>query len=191
MNDDELARRFERDALPVLAGMYRQALRLTRHHADAEDLLQETAVKAYTGFASFQDGTNLAAWLHRIMSNTHISEFRKRERRPQQQLTDEFTDRELLSHDSRSGTGVRSVEDEVLASLSGDGVGAAMSALPEAFRTAVYYADIEGFKYAEIAAMTGVPLGTVMSRVYRGRRQLRRALSGLSERSGYSLPAVA
>jgi RNA polymerase sigma-70 factor (ECF subfamily) len=191
MNDDELARRFERDALPVLAGMYRQALRLTRHHADAEDLLQETAVKAYTGFASFQDGTNLAAWLHRIMSNTHISEFRKRERRPQQQLTDEFTDRELLSHDRRSGTGVRSVEDEVLASLSGDGVGAAMSALPEAFRTAVYYADIEGFKYAEIASMTGAPLGTVMSRVYRGRRQLRLALSGLFERSGYSLPAVA
>lgn len=190
MHDDELSRRFEREAVPLITGMYRQALRLTRNHSDAEDLLQDTAAKAYAAFDSFQVGTNLAGWLYRIMSNTHLSDYRRKTRRPTLQLTDEFTDSQLMTHDDRS-TAPRSAEDQALARISDQGIAEAMCALPETFRTAVYYADVEGFKYGEIAEMTDVPLGTVMSRVFRGRRQLRLALSGFAGDRGYSLPEAA
>jgi len=189
MHQDELSHRFERDAIPLITEMYRHAVRLTRDHADAEDLLQETAVKAYAAFDSFQEGTNLAGWLYRIMANTHINEYRKQERRPTLLFTDEFSDSQLLA---RQGTAARrSAEDQALAHISDQGIADAMSALPETFRTAVYYADVEGRKYHEIAAMTDVPVGTVMSRVFRARKQLRRLLSDVARRSGYSLAAVA
>jgi RNA polymerase sigma-70 factor, ECF subfamily len=187
MHDDELSHRFERDAIPLITKMYRHAVRLTRDHADAEDLLQETAAKAYAAFDSFQEGTNLAGWLYRIMANTHINEYRKQERRPTLVFTDEFSDSQLLT---RQGI-ARSAEEQALAHISDQGIADAMSALPATFRTAVYYADVEGRKYHEIAAMTAVPLGTVMSRVFRARRQLRRALSDVARNSGYSLPEVA
>jgi RNA polymerase sigma-70 factor (ECF subfamily) len=189
MHQDELSHRFERDAIPLITEMYRHAVRLTRDHADAEDLLQETAVKAYAAFDSFQEGTNLAGWLYRIMANTHINEYRKQERRPTLLFTDEFSDSQLLA---RQGTAARrSAEDQALAHISDQGIADAMSALPETFRTAVYYADVEGRKYHEIAALTDVPVGTVMSRVFRARKQLRRLLSDVARTRGYSLAAVA
>ena len=189
MHDDQLSHRFERDAIPLIAEMYRHAVRLTRDHTDAEDLLQETAAKAYAAFDSFQEGTNLAGWLYRIMANTHINEHRKQERRPTLQFTDEFSDSQLLT---RPGTaGPQSAEEQALAQMSDQGITDAMCALPETFRTAVYYADVEGRKYGEIAAMTDVPIGTVMSRVFRARRQLRRVLSDVARNRGYSLPEVA
>ena len=189
MHQDELSHRFERDAIPLITEMYRHAVRLTRDHADAEDLLQETAVKAYAAFDSFQEGTNLAGWLYRIMANTHINEYRKQERRPTLLFTDEFSDSQLLA---RQGTAARrSAEDQALAHISDQGIADAMSALPETFRTAVYYADVEGRKYHEIAALTDVPVGTVMSRVFRARKQFRRLLSDVARSKGYSLAAVA
>lgn len=191
MPDDELSQRFERDAIPQLTGMYRHAFGLTRDHTDAEDLLQETAAKAYAAFDSFTEGTNLAGWLYRIMANTHINEYRKRQRRPALQFTDEFSDSQLLAHDDRWTAGPRSAEDQALAHLGDHSIADAMSSLPESFRTAVYYADVEGRKYGEIAALTDAPVGTVMSRVFRGRRQLRRVLSGVARSRGYSLPDVA
>lgn len=188
---DELSLRFERDAIPLIDQMYRHALRLTRDHSAAEDLLQETAAKAFTAFDSFRPGTNLAGWLYRIMANTHISEYRKRERRPTLLFTDEFSDSRLMTHDDRWTAGPRSAEDQALARIYDQGIVNAMGALPEAFRVAVYYADVEGHTYGEIAAMTEVPIGTVMSRVFRGRRQLRRALSTVARDRGYSLREAA
>lgn len=188
---DELSHRFERDAIPLIDQMSRHALRLTRDHSAAEDLLQETAAKAYAAFGSFRPGTNLGGWLYRIMANTHISEYRRRERRPTLLFTDEFSDSQLMTHDDRWAAGPRSAEDQALARICDQGIVDAMGALPEAFRVAVYYADVEGRPYGEIAAMTEVPIGTVMSRVFRGRRQLRQALSTVARDRGYSLPEAA
>ncbi|KGI70359.1 sigma-70 family RNA polymerase sigma factor [Mycolicibacterium rufum] len=187
---DQLAVRFTRDAVPLLTGLRGHAVRLTRDPDLADDLLQETAAKAFAAFANFTEGTNLAGWLYRIMLNTHIGEYRKGQRRPALQFTDAISDTQMLSHHQRA-TSARSPEDDVLVRLGDPVIAAAMRALPEVYRTAVYYADVEGLTFKEIAARLDVPLGTVMSRLHRGRTQLRRALRDTARAVGYSLPDAA
>ena len=177
IRDEALAARFERDAIPLLDGFYPQAMKMTRNRAEAEDLLQETAAKAFAGFHGFRDGTNLGGWLYRILLNTHISGYRKQQRRPVQWLTDEITDGQLVAEARHSSSGLRSAEDQVLDLLGDNDVREAMRQLPEKLRTAVYYADIEGRRFKEIAELTGAPIGTVMSRLHRGRRILKRELA--------------
>jgi RNA polymerase sigma-70 factor (ECF subfamily) len=146
---------------------------MTCNRSDAEDLLQETALKAYTGMSAFEPGTNLKAWLYRIMTNTYISSYRTRKRRPVEHPTDNISDRELVVSAPRSPAGLRSAEDQALEMLPDSRIKAAMLLLPEQFRTAVYFADIAGYSYKEIAAMTDTREGTVSSRLNRGRKQLR------------------
>jgi RNA polymerase sigma-70 factor (ECF subfamily) len=189
--DDELVTRFERDAVPLIAAFYPQAMKLTRNGTEAEDLLQETAAKAFAGFHGFRDGTNLGGWLYRILLNTHISGYRKQQRRPAQWLTDEITDGQLLAEARHTSTGLRSAEDQVLEMLGDTDVRAAMRQLPEKLRTAIYYADIEGRRFKEIAEITAVPIGTVMSRLHRGRHRLRSLLAEVARDRGYGLTDVA
>lgn len=186
-----LTARFERDAIPLLEGFYPQAMKMTRNRTEAEDLLQETAAKAFAGFHGFRDGTNLGGWLYRILLNTHISGYRKQQRRPVQWLTDEITDGQLLAEARHSSTGLRSAEDQVLDLLGDNDVREAMQQLPEKLRTAVYYADIEGRRFKEIAELTGAPIGTVMSRLHRGRHRLRALLADVAKDRGYGLDDVA
>ena len=190
IRDEALAARFERDAIPLLDGFYPQAMKMTRNRAEAEDLLQETAAKAFAGFHGFRDGTNLGGWLYRILLNTHISGYRKQQRRPVQWLTDEITDGQLLAEARHSSSGLRSAEDQVLDLLGDNDVREAMRQLPEKLRTAVYYADIEGRRFKEIAELTGAPIGTVMSRLHRGRHRLRALLAEVTRDRGYGLPDV-
>ena len=191
IRDEGLAARFERDAIPLLDGFYPQAMKMTRNRTEAEDLLQETAAKAFAGFNGFRDGTNLGGWLYRILVNTHISAYRKQQRRPVQWLTDEITDGQLLAEARHSSTGLRSAEDDVLDQLGDNDVREAMQQLPEKLRTAVYYADIEGRRFKEIAELTGAPIGTVMSRLHRGRHRLRSLLADVARDRGYGLTEVA
>jgi RNA polymerase sigma-70 factor (ECF subfamily) len=191
IRDEGLAARFERDAIPLLEGFYPQAMRMTRNRTEAEDLLQETAAKAFAGFHGFRDGTNLGGWLYRILRNTHISGYRKQQRRPVQWLTDEITDGQLLAEARHSTTGLRSAEDQVLDLLGDNNVKEAMQQLPEKLRTAIYYADIEGRRFKEIAELTDVPIGTVMSRLHRGRHRLRGLLAEVARDRGYGLTDVA
>jgi len=172
---DHLQQRFEADALPLLPGMYSAAYRLTRNAADAEDLVQETFLRAYRGFHQFQEGTNLKAWLYRILTNTFINSYRKKQREPQTLPADEVEDWYLYSKMSEEGL-EPSAEATVLESLPDEDVQEALSSLPDQFRVAVLLADFEGFSYKEIAEITGVPIGTVMSRLHRGRKALERRL---------------
>jgi RNA polymerase sigma-70 factor (ECF subfamily) len=174
-SNDDLEARFEAEALPLLNGMYSAAFRLTRNAADAEDLIQETFLRAYRGFHQFKEGTNLKAWLYRILMNTFINSYRKKQREPQTISDDEVEDWYLYSRMAERGA-EPSAEASVIEALPDEDVQEALSSLPEQFRIAVLLADVEGFSYKEIAEITDVPIGTVMSRLHRGRRALEKRL---------------
>lgn len=180
-----LAERFEHEALPYLDQLYGAALRMTRNPADAEDLVQETYAKAFAAFDSFREGTNLRAWLFRILTNTYINIYRKKQRQPFQAGTDELTDWHLHEAESHLSTGLRSAEVEALDQLVDADIVQALGELPEEFRLAVYLADVEGFSYREIADIMETPVGTVMSRLHRGRSLLRAKLTDYAAERGY------
>ena len=167
--------RFVDDAMEFMPSLYSAAMRLTRNRADAEDLVQETYLRAYRGYAGFEEGTNLKAWLYRILTNTFINSYRKKQREPQTVSDDEIEDWYLYSKMTEQGA-EPSAEASVIESLPDEDVQEALSALPDQFRIAVLLADVEGFSYKEIADITGVPIGTVMSRLHRGRKALEKRL---------------
>jgi RNA polymerase sigma-70 factor, ECF subfamily len=174
--DPQLRERFERDVLPTLPSLYGAAMRLTRNPSDAEDLIQETYLRAYRGFAGFQEGTNLKAWLYRILTNSFINTYRKKQREPQIVDGPDDVD-EWYLYDRLGGRSVEeSAETEVLDQIPDQAVKAALESLPERFRLPVLLADVEGFSYKEIAEIMDTPIGTVMSRLHRGRKALEKAL---------------
>jgi RNA polymerase sigma-70 factor (ECF subfamily) len=190
--DAELSARFEREVVPLRDLLYRQAFRMSHNQPDAEDLVQETVMRAYSHFDSFRSDTNLKAWLLRILTNTYINSYRKKRRQPVQYSAENLTDQYLTEANARSaGSELRSAEDYALDLLPDNDIKAAMQALPGIFREVVYYADVEGFRYKEIAALTNVPHGTVMSRLHRGRKQLRMLLGGVDQDDPQALPASA
>jgi RNA polymerase sigma-70 factor (ECF subfamily) len=178
--------RYERDVMPLIDPLYASAVRMTRNPADAEDLVQETLAKAYVNFHQFKEGTNLKAWMHRILTNNFINTYRKKQREPQRAATEEIEDWQLARAESHSSTGLRSAEHEALDRLPDSDVIKALRELPVEFRTAVYLADVEGYPYKEIAEMMGTPIGTVMSRLHRGRSRLRDKLSAYRPGPGFA-----
>ncbi len=187
MPHSELETRFEEEALPLLDQLYGGALRMTRNPTDAEDLVQETYMKAFQAFGSFKPGTNLKAWLYRIMTNTYINTYRKKQRQPTQTSADDMTDRQLYTTSSHDSTGLQSAEVEALTRLPDQRIADAMNQLSEDYRMVVYYADVEGLAYKEIAEIMDTPLGTVMSRLHRGRKQLRGLLKEVAHAQGIGL----
>jgi len=161
-----------------MGSLYSAALRMTRNPSEAEDLVQETYLKAYRGYDSFKEGTNLKAWLYRILTNTFINAYRARRRHPEETELEDVEDFYLFHRlgGLEAAAAGRSAEDEVLESMTDEEVKRAIESLPEAFRMAVLLADVEGFSYKEIAEIMDVPIGTVMSRLHRGRRALQKAL---------------
>jgi len=177
---DDPSARFVRDVMPLVDQLYRAARRYTRSTADAEDLVQETMVKAYAGFHTFTVGTNIRAWLFRILTNTWITSYRTAQRRPDEVLAADVTDMRPSASQSQSA------ELAVLEAMGDEDVRDALQALPEHQRLVVYYADVEGFRYKEIAAILDTPLGTVMSRLHRGRTDLRTLLVDIAAARGYA-----
>jgi len=167
------AARFEREVLPYMDRMYPAALRLTRSHADAEDLIQETFARAYAGFARFQPGSSLAGWLHRILYNTFVTSYRKRQRQPRRADVIQMLNREWAIGEGDPVPLEESAEAAVMAHQPDARVRMALQTLSRDVRTAVYLADVEGYAYQEIADLTGTPIGTVRSQLHRGRRRLR------------------
>jgi RNA polymerase sigma-70 factor (ECF subfamily) len=180
---------FEEQALPFMDQLYAAAMRMTRNPADAGDLVQETYTKAYAAFAQFEQGTNLKAWLYRILTNTFINSYRKNQRSPYQGTIDELEDWQLGSAESiTQGRSTRSAEAEAIDHLPDSDVKEALQSIPEDFRLAVYLADVEGFSYQEIADIMKTPVGTVMSRLHRGRRLLRDLLANYARERGIVVP---
>lgn len=179
----ELRERFDRDVVPLLPGLYAAALRLTRDRSDAEDLVQEVALRAYRGFAGFSDGTNVRAWVYRILTNAFINEYRRRQRRPATVPDEDVPEWSLYDRLGEAGA-APSAEREVLERLPDEDVRRALEELPEHYRLVVLLADVEGFSYREIADMLEVPIGTVMSRLHRGRKSLQKALWETMEERG-------
>lgn len=191
-HDDKavLEQRFTQEALPLLDQLYGAAMKMTRNPQDAQDLVQETYLKAFSAFASFQEGTNLKAWLYRIMTNSYINTYRKRQREPYLGAVDELEDWQLGGAESATAMSARSAEAEAIDRTPDAVVSEALNALPEDFRIAVYLADVEGFSYQEIADIAEVPIGTVMSRLHRGRTRLRKTLGEYAREQGVGLNAA-
>jgi RNA polymerase sigma-70 factor (ECF subfamily) len=191
---DELAERrrlFQEQALPFMDQLYGAAMRMTKNPADAADLVQETFVKAFAAFAQFEQGTNLKAWLYRILTNTFINVYRKKQRDPYQGTIDELEDWQLGGAESATSTTTRSAEAEAIDRMPASAVKDALQSIPEDFRLAVYFADVEGFSYQEIADIMKTPVGTVMSRLHRGRRLLRELLADYARERGMTAPDAA
>ena len=186
-NKETLAQRkarFEKDALVFTSQLYGAALRYTKNTHDAQDLVQDTYAKAFTSFHQFEPGTNLKAWLYRILTTTFINNYRKDQRRPQISAG-EIEDWQIADASSHTSDQGKSAEDEVLENIADKDIKEALAAMPDEFRMAVYLSDVEGFSYKEIAEITGVPTGTVMSRLHRGRKQLREKLTDYARELGY------
>lgn len=181
----ELDARFEAEAIPLLDTLYAGALRLTRKPEDAQDLLQETFAKAYRSFHQYNEGTNLKAWLYRILTNTYINIYRKNQRGPAVDPTEQIEDWQMAAEARHTSGGLRSAEAEALDLLPNTVISDALAQVPEDFRNAVYLADVEGFSYKEISDIMGVPTGTVMSRLHRGRKALRALLEDYAIENGY------
>lgn len=185
---EERAARFEREAMPLLDQMYSAALRTTRNPTDAEDLVQETYAKAFAAFHQYRPGTNLKAWMYRILTNSYINVYRKKQRQPLEADAAEVQDYQLARAASHTSTGLRSAETEALDNLPDSDVIRALASIGEDFRLAVYLADVEGFAYKEIAEIMDTPIGTVMSRLHRGRKQLRELLTDYAIDRGFIKP---
>jgi RNA polymerase sigma-70 factor (ECF subfamily) len=181
---EERTARFERDAMQYIDQLYSAAMRMTRNPQDAEDLVQETYAKAFAAFHQFKEGTNLKAWLYRILTNSFINTYRKKQRQPVQDSHEEIEDWQLARAETHTSSGLKSAEAEALEHLPDSAVKDALQQIPEDFRLAVYLADVEGFAYKEIAEIMGTPVGTVMSRLHRGRNQLRALLSDYARERG-------
>ncbi len=179
---------FVEDTEPFMASLYSTAVRLTGNRADAEDLVQETYLKAFRSYESFQEGTNLRAWLFRILTNSHINRYRARQRRPAETELDDIDDLYLYRRIRPGADLGRSAEDQLLESFSEAEVVAAVEALPDIYRLPVLLADVEGFSYAEMAEMLEIPIGTVMSRLHRGRKRLQKELYEFAVARGLSEP---
>jgi RNA polymerase sigma-70 factor (ECF subfamily) len=182
--------RFAEDAMQFAPSLYSTALRMTRNAADAEDLVQETYLKAYRGYAGFEEGTNLRAWLFRILTNTYINTYRARQRRPEETDLEDVEDLYLYRRLGalEAALASRSAEDELMDVFTDDEVKEALESLPEAFRLAVILADVEGFTYKEIAEMLDIPIGTVMSRLHRGRKAMHKLLFEFAAERGLVAP---
>lgn len=176
---------FEEQAMEYMPALYTAAMRMTRNPSDAEDLVQEAYLKAYRAFGGFQEGTNLRAWLYRILTNTYINTYRAKKRRPEQSDIDDVEDLYLYKRLSATNAEFgRSAEDELLETITDSAVKEAIESLPESFRMAVLLSDVEGFSYKEIADILDVPMGTVMSRLHRGRKALQKALYEFATQRG-------
>lgn len=190
-SEAERRARFERDAMGFVDQLYSAAMRMTRNPQDAEDLVQEAYTKAYSSFHQYRPGTNLKAWLYRILTNTYINLYRKRQRQPQQSTVDTLEDWQMAQAAEHTSTGLRSAETEALDRLPDSDVKEALQSIPEEFRLAVYFADVEGFAYREIAEILEIPIGTVMSRLHRGRKLLREMLTDYARDRGMNVERAA